>query len=401
MVTSQASVEPPAAASGPARSSADAVGSARRGYRLFASPIDEPRARRATDVVLAAVSVLGLALLGWVNTPPASFERALIDLFEALPDFFDGLWQLLYDSFALWALVLLITALARRRFALARDLALASVAAVAVSLACARIVQGSWPDLWAALRSSEPPPYFPSLRVALVAAIVLTASPDLSRPTRRLGSWLIVLGTASVALLGAATPTGVMAGVLVALLAAAAVHLVFGSCAGRPSLSDVEARLREVGVSTSSLGVADRQAVGAFLVHATDLEERPLVVKVYGRDAADTQLLAKLWRAIFYRESGSAPTLNRLQQAEHEAFLSLLARQAGVRTQEVVTAGATTDDDALLVLRIPGQPLADLGSDRVTDRMLREIWREVSKLHNSDIAHGQLDPGHIFVDGKG
>ena len=40
----------------------------------------------------------------------------------------------------------------------------------------------------------------------------------------------------------------------------------------------------------------------------------PLAVTFYGRDASDAQLVTKTWRYLFYRDSGPALTLTRLQQ---------------------------------------------------------------------------------------
>jgi uncharacterized membrane protein YbhN (UPF0104 family)/tRNA A-37 threonylcarbamoyl transferase component Bud32 len=162
----------------------------------------------------------------------------------------------------------------------------------------------------------------------------------------------------------------------------------------------VRAALDALGVPMSSLGAADRQRAGSFLVRGVATDGRELDVKVYGRDAYDTQLLARLWRTIWYREEGPTPSLSRLQQAEHEAFLTLLARQAGVPTQEVVTAGVTAEDDALLVLRLRGRPLADVPAEEISDALLDDLWRAVHLLHGSAIAHGQIDPRHVRVDGR-
>ena len=54
-------------------------------------------------------------------------------------------------------------------------------------------------------------------------------------------------------------------------------------------------------------------------------------MKVYGRDARDAALMATLWRRVWFREPGSPARLGRLDQVEHEALLTLLAAQAGVR----------------------------------------------------------------------
>jgi uncharacterized membrane protein YbhN (UPF0104 family)/tRNA A-37 threonylcarbamoyl transferase component Bud32 len=341
----------------------------------------------------------GVGILGWIAIPPAAVEQALIDLIDVLPSFLDAAWQLLYDAFALWAFTLLVAAVLRRRTVIARDMILASGLALVLSLVLARLVDGAWPELWRSL-DADAPPQFPSLRVAIASAAIFTASPHLSRPTRRLGRYLAVLGGMSVALLGAATPTGALVGMLVGVLAAAAVHLALGSCGGRPGLTEVATALDELGLHVSGIRIGERQPAGAFLVHAVDADGTTLVVKVYGRDAYDTQIVARLWRATWYRQAGAPLTLSRLQQAEHEAFLSLLARQAGVVTQEVVTAGATGDGDALLVLRIGGESLADLEPDEITDGMLRELWRSVRLLHDGDIAHGQIGPFNAMVDGE-
>ena len=53
-------------------------------------------------------------------------------------------------------------------------------------------------------------------------------------------------------------------------------------------------------------------------------ETGPIAISVYGRDDRDAQLLAKSFRSVFYRDSGPTITLTRLQQVEHEAYLTLL-----------------------------------------------------------------------------
>jgi glycosyltransferase 2 family protein len=100
-----------------------------------------------------------------------------------------------------------------------------------------------------------------------------------------------------------------------------------------------------------------------FVVTGTAEDGAGLIVKVYGRDAHDTQVLSTLWRTVWYREAGAPVSSRRLQQAEHEAFLTLLAAQAGVLTRSVVTAGASAADDVMLVLRDRGVTLeAEPGS---------------------------------------
>ena len=98
--------------------------------------------------------------------------------------------------------------------------------------------------------------------------------------------------------------SGCAAGFLVAVAAAAGVRLAFGTSAGRPGLAAVAAAVRELGVAASGLTAADDQPAGVFAVHARDSNGRELLIKVYGRDAYDSQLVAKLWRTLWYQDAG-------------------------------------------------------------------------------------------------
>ena len=368
------------------------------GPRLFATAKDEPRARRATDLVVLAASGLGLVALGAAASPPAGLSRSLTTFLQSLPRFLDGFWQVLADLLLVAALLVVAAAVLRGRLALARDLVLAPVAALALALVATRLVDGAWPEVWDPLRSVAPPPLTLPLRIALPAAVVLVAVPHLARPARRLLRRLTSLAAIAVVVLGATDVTGAGAGLLVATAAAALVHLVFGSSGGRPALEGVAAALAELGVDARNPTIADREQAGVFLVDAEDADGRALQVKVYGRDARDSALVATLWRTVWLREPGSPTSPGRLQQVEHEAFLTLLAGQADIRTDTVVTAGATGEDDALLVLRPTGVALGDLSPGERPADLLAQVWALVARLHEAGITHGQLDAEHLLVD---
>jgi uncharacterized membrane protein YbhN (UPF0104 family) len=122
-------------------------------------------------------------------------------------------------------------------------------------------------------------------------------------------------------------------------------------------------------------------------------------VKVYGRDAADNQLVQRLWRATWYRSEGPELGSGRLHAAEREAFVTLLARQGGVATRDVVTAGETADGDALLVLAGDVTPLASLPAERIDDALLARCWAALGGLAALRIAHQQLDPETVVLVG--
>ena len=127
---------------------------------------------------------------------------------------------------------------------------------------------------------------------------------------------------------------------------------------------------------------------------------KALDVSFYGRDATDAQLLTKLWRFVFYRHSGAALMLTRIEQVEHESSITRLARRAGVRVPEVLIASTLRPSrDAVVITSAPaGQPLAELGSADVTAALLDDLFAQMLRLRSAAISHGAVSPQVIVVD---
>jgi uncharacterized membrane protein YbhN (UPF0104 family) len=373
-------------------------GTFRRGLRVYSSPAGEPRFRRATDILLLVPAVLGLTIL-IVAYPPSAFERSLASFLASVPDWLTPVWGACYDLLGLWAIALVATAVVARRWVIAVE----AIAAFLLAWVCAAtatwLAMGSWPAFASILPGDSSSPAFPAIAVAEGVAVILIMAPHLVRPLQTTGRWIAALGVLGAFLVDPATPSGTLAGFLVAVAAAAAIRLTLGTSAGRPGLSSVAAALRELGVEAEHLSVADKQTAGVFAVQGSDPSGRPLTVKVYGRDAYDTQLIAKLWRTLWYQDGGAPLRLGRRQAAEHEAFVTLLARNGGVPTRDVVTAGETVAGDALLVLRGPARPLESLAPGELDDELLRRSWRTLELLGKANIAHLQIDLASVAVDG--
>ena len=244
--------------------------------------------------------------------------------------------------------------------------------------------------------NSESPPIYLAMRVALATAVIVTASPDLSRPMRQVGRWLIGIGAVSGIALGTALPIGVAAGFLIGLGSAALVHLLFGSPGGRLTLEQVTEVLGELGVEATATEDAPLQARGVALTLASTPEGKPLLVKTYGRDAADGQLVAATWYAIWHRGAKHVLT-GRREQVEHEAFLTLAAERDGVPVMPVIAAGETDQGDALLVIDANGRALASLAPADVTADYLRSSWSALGTLHELGISHGRVNAESLIV----
>ena len=205
-----------------------------RRARILSANDHDPRARRASDLLVLLASGLALFGFGIAADPPAGFERALVGFLDAIPSALDGLWQVAIDVAVVWTAVVVVVAFLRRRWTVVADLALAVVLAAAVSVLVGHVVLGDWPSAGTWTETRPDALWFPSTRLALVVAVLAAASPHLTRPARRMGRWLTITVVIATALVGGATPVGAIAGWLAGLLAASAVHLLLGSSSGRP-----------------------------------------------------------------------------------------------------------------------------------------------------------------------
>jgi uncharacterized membrane protein YbhN (UPF0104 family)/tRNA A-37 threonylcarbamoyl transferase component Bud32 len=207
---------------------------------------------------------------------------------------------------------------------------------------------------------------------------------------------IVLLAAVGTLYQGGGDVNAVFAGVVLGWGVAAAMHLVFGSPAGRPTLSQVEAALQELGVKATNVRMAANQTRGFTHVLADRSDGTTVDVRVYGRDAADTKFVEKFGRFIAYKDSGATLTLTRLQQVEHEALCHLMAREAGAHVPAVVAVGVAGPSAALLVTeRIPG---ARLTSSEGSVGTLQRLWRDVDLMHERRLCHGALDLDHIVVE---
>ena len=363
--------------------------------QAFAVSRNAKRVRRPTDVVM----LLGtLALLLWsasnVDESETGVQGALADLITTAPNLLDPIWQVMQDLLIVWVMFVLGLALVRRHLSLARDLVVAAVAVVVAAAVAGRLATGEWPDLWEGALRQEIPVDFPPVLLAIAAAAVGVAAPHLTRPYRYTGRWLVLLGALSAAMLGVSEPGSTAGALALGWAVAAAVHLAVGSPGGLPSMERIQAGLLGLGVDAEVLAIESRQ--GVVWARARDSDDRELDVKVYGRDAWDGQLIVSVWRFLWYRDGGPTLSLTRLQEVEHEAFLTLLADARDVPVASTVAAGLDAGNDALLVTERVGRGLDEIGST-VTDAQLTAAWTAVAQLHSAGISHGGISPGRVRI----
>jgi uncharacterized membrane protein YbhN (UPF0104 family)/tRNA A-37 threonylcarbamoyl transferase component Bud32 len=370
--------------------------SAQRSWQPVLLAAAEPgrRNRRTIDGVVLAAGAIITGLAAVIASSARAQDEDVAQALITVLGWAEVLWRFVFVSALALALVIVAVVLVRRRWLLARDLAAALLLLVGLGMVLGRIVESDWFPLEPHLLSHWG---FPELRLAAATAVLVVAGPELVQPVRRLATWLVPLAALGTVALGAALPSGVLGALALGLGAAALVRLAFGTAAAVPPAEQVRSALATLDVDVTDLKIAERQRVGAAEFVGYDANG-PLKLRVLGRDAQDTQRLARRWRLLAYRDPPQSAPVGRREQVEHEAVATLMAAQAGVRVPEVVMVGLGPDGDALLVTREPNvAPLESSSPDQVSSETLEELWRQVARLHAAGISHGRLNASNVLV----
>ena len=353
--------------------------SLRRGWRsvLFAPVGDGQRRRRGTDGARLASAILALVCCVLVIRYDSRVDRAIIDVIHPPPRSITWLVTVVYQAGSLGVVIALVAlALIARRWVIARDIALSAAGTAAVS-GILILLLGSHGGRPSGIVIDGYDLSFPVLQIALFMAVATAALPYLARGVQRLIESFIALVALASVVGGHGLPLNVLGSLAIGWGTTAAVRLIFGSPLGLPSTHDVQLLLAELGIRSIDVRPVPRQVWGVAKFEATEtwpadsLGQR-IGIAIYGRDAADARLLTKAGRFLFYRDSGPSLMITRVQQVEHEAYLTMRAGQVGVAVPEIVAAGtAGPSKDALLVSRLPtGKPLSEADLTNAGDAAL-------------------------------
>ena len=358
------------------------------------------RNRRTVDATLLILTSLITALAAVVARSAPDADTAIAEALAAVLGWTPNLWRATLVLALAFALLIVGGILLRRRWVLARDVLLAIVAVAIVGSALGRIVDLEW---WSQAEAHVFSNWgFPEFRLAGAVTVFAVAGPELVRPARVLSFWLAGTAGLGAMVLGTGLPSQVLGAIALGLGAAALVRLAFGSAAGVPPTDRVRSSLAWLGVAVDSLKISERQRIGSAEYFGVSADGSSIKVRVLGRDAQDTQRLARRARLLAYRDPPRSAPIGRLEQVEHEALATLMAAQAGVRVPEVITVGLGPEDDALVVTRQPDiAPLELSTPDEVSDEILEDLCQQVARLHAAGISHGRLNASNVLVTADG
>jgi uncharacterized protein (TIRG00374 family) len=241
------------------------------------------------------------------------------------------------------------------------------------------------------------------LLIAGAVAVIVAASPWLSRPWRR-AAWLTLLLVVAVRLVtGTALPMELLLAFATGLTVGAAVLVVFGVPDRRMGAREIAEALRAAGLPAASVRPADVTSKGSRPFAAAGAAGQRWFIKALGSDQRDADLLYRAYRAVRLRNVGDTrPALSLFQAAEHQALTGVMAERAGVIVPSVDRVIKARDDTALLVMDwVDGSPLEQLPADQIGDGLLARLWADVDKLHKAGIAHRSLRAANVLADQDG
>mgnify|MGYP001814993263 CR=1 FL=1 len=362
----------------------------------------QPRARRPADAATAAAGFV-LMLWGMVSVDHQSpMEEAVGDLIASLPSWLITVMELLFMFGLVYGVgvVVAIVIGGRSYRAALRDVLVALLLSVVLAVVVGYLVTGAWPYVLPEIGLDDPSPRFPVLRIVIVTAALIAASPYLAKPLRRLGWLTILLSTIAAVSLGYGQLSDAIGAMGIGMMVAGCVLLVFGSPRGYPDPNAVSESLRNMGLQIDDVRISAAQTWGVRRLVGVMSDGSTVAIKAYGRDASDSMRMSKAWRTLWYREGGSTVSYSRLEAVEHEALVTVLAERAGVKVADVIAAGETSSEIALLVQQGGISRLSDCDAADISDEMLVGIWQDVGRLHGESMSHGSLTTAAILYDGS-
>ncbi|MFN8159263.1 MAG: lysylphosphatidylglycerol synthase transmembrane domain-containing protein [Candidatus Nanopelagicales bacterium] len=369
-------------------------------FRSWSSPPDDVRQRRPTDILLLLAASLVLIGLGvyfhgttTAPTPPDADPGSIVKLADWFADF----------GYALvlgWAVILvLLPIFSRGRRRLLLDYVLGAALALLVGVLVSHPADGGWTETLKQVLTATPAPVDVVGPIAIATAIIVIASPHVTRPLRWTGRVVVLLGAVSAVVLDLTETIGGLAAIASGIAAAAVVHLLLGTPSGHSTAEQVADGLDDIGLEVDSIALSERQEVGSSRFDAVGQDQQRLHVTVYGRDAWDDQFLGSLYTSLNRRGEQLDLFGGRKQRVEHEALVTVLAQRGGIPVLPVVAVGESDDGDAIIVVAAAAKRLDEV--EQVDDDHLAQCWSALEKLHALGIAHRDVSRQSLVLRDDG
>jgi glycosyltransferase 2 family protein len=365
------------------------------------------RVRSPADLlrlIVAAVAVMVVVILGWLfGDTVVGFASDFFVGIDAVPDW---LLTAVIAGTRLLAIAVLVGGLlwtaVRAGWAASIAMALGGVTA-AVLVALLENLVGLDEGAVVTTPTTNLGPltsaWFPTaVGLGTLAGALTAGAPWLSRRWRHVG-WIAVIGLVVVRTLTSEMSFGSVQAVLVGWFAGAAALVAVGAPARRADAESIAGGLAAVGLALDEVTPARVDARGSTPYFATMPDGGRLFLKVLGRDERSADLMFRIYRKLQGRDFGDGRPFSSLRRAiEHEAFVSLAARDLGIRTPRLRALAVAEPDSVVLAYdATAGRSLDQLDPDDVTDEVLFATWEAIADLRRHGIAHRDLRLANVFL----
>lgn len=239
---------------------------------------------------------------------------------------------------------------------------------------------------------------FPSGHATLVATCATVLYYQVEPKYRKYLLLIVFLVGLSRMYLGAHLPLDIVGGWALGAAVGALIVIIGG--VSRVSLTAVKLKqyLRRRGYEVQSVRFANVDARGSRPVFITLRDGSEYFAKIFGKHEHAADWLFKIYRFFRFKNlQAEEPYVNSRRNVELEAFATLWARQAGVRTPKIIDTIRIGKVWVLLQAKvIDSVPLNRV--KKLTPAMLKDAWQQVRLLHDSNMAHRDLRSANLLVD---
>jgi undecaprenyl-diphosphatase len=356
-------------------------------------------------LVYGAIALLLLVVTRYAQDAVLGFEQDVVSALSFLEPpaarVLDGVAQLLWVLASLGALAF---PFALRRYRLLGYLIVANLAASSLTNAAIEFVDQEEPkrianDL-AARAGVHLGSSITATGIAILAASFVLLGPFVGSRWRRTGALLLTAFVAMRIVLSVELPAEVFLALAIGAAVGVGTLLAFGRPDQHPSAATVAHSLAAAGLLATDLVTLDTGRHGSRNFLATVDDGPQLLVKVRSPAERSEDLLFRLYRWLRLKNVGDERPFVSLRRAvEHEALVSLQARDVGVRTPRLRAIAAVGSDSMLLAYEhIDGETLEALDPDVIDDTLLRGVWEQLGLLRTHRIAHRDLRRANVLVD---
>ena len=354
--------------------------------------------------VFGLVTIFTLVLALWLQDSVLGFEQSVIQLFNFLSPTVERVINGGLEWFtALVGVALLAVPLTTKRYRLFWYVLLAAGLAALLMSGVVWLLEHHHPDELLnqiADRARITRIGTGSLQgCAALTAEFVVLGPFVSAKWRRAGTATLAVVVMLHLVVAAELPASLAVAVPLGAACGVAVLLAFGRPDRRPTLAAIRSALVGSGLPVTDVRAANVDARGSTPYFASLTDGGEVFVKVLGEDERAADLLFRSYRFLRLKDVGDYRPFSSLRRTvEHEALVSLFARDAGVRTprmQGIVEVGV--DSMLLAYDSIAGESVDRMDPPDITDELMAGIWQQVAILRDRRIAHRDLRRANVFV----